>query len=82
MLMTVELSMYPFQEDYKPPIRDFLAKLRTWQDLRITTGPTSTVIVGDDARVMECLREMFAWSHREHGQAVFVAKFIPGYEAT
>jgi hypothetical protein len=79
--MTVELSMYPFRDDYKPPIRDFLAKLRTHQDLRITTGPTSTVIVGDDAQIMDCLREMFAWSDREHGRAVFVAKFIPGYEA-
>lgn len=81
MTMTVELSMYPFREDYKPPIKEVIARLKSDPDLRITPGPTSTVIVGDDARVMDCLRDLFAWSHREHGQAVFVAKFIPDYEA-
>mgnify|MGYP000853456651 CR=1 FL=1 len=80
MTMTVELSMYPFRDDFKPPIKAAVARLQSEPDLQVTPGPTSTVIVGDDTRILECLRDLFAWSHDQHGRAVFVAKFIPGYD--
>jgi len=81
MVITVELSMYPFQENYRELIQDFVKRLASERDLRITTGPTSTVVVGEYRRVMECITEMLAWSYGEHGRSVFVAKFISGYDA-
>ena len=80
MMMTVELSMYPFQDNYRDLIKDFTRRLNEQADLSVTTGPTSTVIVGDYARVMTCVTEMIQWSYDEHGRAVFVAKILPGYE--
>ena len=80
MVITVEISMYPFQENYRDLIKGFTGKLNDCEGLRVTTGPTSTVVVGEYARVMESITEMLRWSYVEHGRAVFVAKFIPDYD--
>ena len=53
MIITVEISMYPFQENFQDLIQDFVAKLNGYEELRVTTGPTSTVIVGEYERVMD-----------------------------
>lgn len=80
MIMTVEISMYPLQQDYKPLILAFIAKLNSYPGLRINTTATATTIIGDYVQVMRTLTEMLAWSHDQHGKAVYVTKFIPGYE--
>ncbi len=80
MVITVEISMYPFQEKYRDLIQDFVTRLNGYEELSVTRGPTSTVIVGEYECVMECFTEMLRWSHSEQGRAVFVTKFIPDYE--
>lgn len=79
MMLTVEISMYPFVEDYKTPILAFIGKLNTYGGLRVQTTATATMVVGEYATVMQTLGELFAWSHDTHGKAVFVTKFIPGF---
>lgn len=81
MNIMVEISMYPFNEDFKPLIKSFIKKLNTYGDLEISTNATSTNIFGEYRYVMEVLTAMLAWSYEEHGRAVFVSKFIPGYVA-
>jgi uncharacterized protein YqgV (UPF0045/DUF77 family) len=80
MMLTIEISMYPFHEDYKTPILAFIAQLNTYAGLRVQTSATSTLVVGEYQAVMTMLGEMLAWSHAKHGKAVFVTKFIPGHE--
>ena len=80
MVTTVELSMYPFREDYRHAIKSFIARLKQCEGLKIAAGETSTVIIGEHAHVMQALSELLEWSRGEHGRAVFVAKFLPGYE--
>ncbi|MCG8585723.1 MAG: hypothetical protein MI757_13535 [Pirellulales bacterium] len=82
MTTTVELSMYPFQDTFRELIKGFVAKLNEVENLQITTGPTSTVIVGEHVYVMQTLSELLEWSHNEHGKAVFVAKILPDYVAS
>ena len=72
--------MYPFQENFRDPIKEFIAELNRRSDLRIVTGPTATVIIGEYPRVMESLTEMMRWSYENQGKAVFVTKFLPGYQ--
>jgi uncharacterized protein YqgV (UPF0045/DUF77 family) len=79
MNLAAELSMYPFNEDFRPLIKNFISKLNTYPDLEVTTSATSTIIMGEYDYVMRVLTEMMAWSHAEHGRSVFVSKFIPGY---
>lgn len=81
MNLAAELSMYPFNKDYKPLIKNFIDKLNSYVDLDVRTSATSTIIIGEYDFVMRVISEMLLWSHAEHGQSVFVTKFIPGYVA-
>ncbi|MDY6981578.1 MAG: histidine kinase [Pseudomonadota bacterium] len=80
MMLTIEISMYPFHEDYKRPILGFIEKLNTYASLRVQTSATSTLIVGEHEHVMRTMTELLAWSHAQFGKAVYVMKFIPGFE--
>lgn len=80
MQITVELSLYPFNSDYKTLIKDFIAELSAIEGLQTTTFPTSTMIHGEYNLVMDSLKKLIAWSYDTHGREVFVAKFIPGHE--
>lgn len=81
MKVSVDISLYPNNENFIPPIKDFIAQLNQYDDITVQTFPTSTVVMGDFDRVMDILKvEMKA--HREkHGMGVFVTKFLPAYEA-
>jgi uncharacterized protein YqgV (UPF0045/DUF77 family) len=72
--------MYPFQQDYKVPIQNFIDKLNTYKGLRINTTPTATMVTGEYESVMLMLTEMLLWSYQTHGKAVYVTKFIPDYD--
>ena len=81
MIMTAEITMYPFNEEFKPPIKAYIKKLAANERLNVTTYPTCTVMVGDFDLIMDAIRESIAWSHAELGKSVFITKFLPGYEA-
>jgi uncharacterized protein YqgV (UPF0045/DUF77 family) len=80
MIITVEMSMYPFDENYLELIGGFIEKLNLYPDLKIATSATSTIVVGEFQYVMKTITEMLAWSYETHGKAVFVTKFIPGHD--
>lgn len=80
MKITLEISMYPFNEDYKTLIKGFIDELNKRRGLVINTSMTSTTVHGDYEHVFDTLKEMIAWSYETHGRAVFVTKFIPGHE--
>lgn len=79
MMLTLEMSMYPFRENHRPVIGAFIDQLNTYTDLTITTTHTATLVVGEFHAVMRMLSEMLEWSSRTQGRAVFVTKFIPDY---
>lgn len=81
MLVTVEISMYPLNANFRELVEGFIEKLESYQSLRVNPGSTSTVIIGEYLTVMETITELLSWSHSEHGQSVFVTKFILDYEA-
>lgn len=80
MKLTAEISMYPLQENYRSLIGDFIEKLNQYEGLDISTSATSTLVIGDYHHLMQVFTEMLEWSYQTHGRAVFVTKFIPGYE--
>jgi len=79
MKLTVEISMYPLQDDYIPAIRAVIEKLNSFAKVEVNTSATATTLVGDFDAVMQAIKETLVWSHEQHGRAVFVSKFIPGY---
>ena len=81
MVMTAEISMYPFNPDYIPAIDEFIHQLHQHAGLKVQTFPTCTVVTGERDGVMTALNEAMAHSQRATGKAVYVVKFIPGYAA-
>lgn len=81
MKISVDISLYPNQADFIPPIKDFIDQLNQYDDIQIQTFPTATVIMGDLDRVMDILKVEMKNYREKHGMGIFVTKFLPGYEA-
>jgi len=78
MQLTVEVSKYPFNPDYVPPIQAFLEELAQQGDLNIITNTLSTQIFGEYDTVMAALQACMKFSFETYGMVVFVCKFLPG----
>lgn len=81
MKVSVDISLYPNQENFIPPIKDFIDQLNQYDDVQVQTFPTSTVIMGDFDQVMDILKVEMKVHREKHGMGVFVTKFLPAYEA-
>ena len=77
MQLTAEITMYPLQDVYIPPIQKVIAKLNHFDGLSVQTFQSATIVTGDHDTVMDSLKDMMRWSVEECGKAVFVTKFLP-----
>ena len=81
MKLSVELTMYPLEDDYIPAIDRIIEKLNSFEGIKVQTFPTATILTGDYDQVLDALKESLRWSVEACGKAVFVSKFLPNYEA-
>jgi uncharacterized protein YqgV (UPF0045/DUF77 family) len=81
MQLTAEITMYPLQDNYLEKIKAFIDELTCRSRVKRETFPTCTVLTGEYGEVMQLLSALMKWSHDTLGKAVFVVKFLPGYEA-
>ncbi|MDX1456560.1 MAG: hypothetical protein R3276_03170 [Marinobacter sp.] len=77
MYLSVQLSYYPFNEDFKPPIKDVIARLQG-SGLEVYPNRMSTQVFGEFDAVMAALSDTMKWSFERYGKAVFVANFLEG----
>ncbi len=75
MKISVEMSYYPLNVEYKPPIKDFIRRMNTYQNLKVQTNNMSTQIFGDYLEVMDALKNEIHKSF-ELPHSVFVMKII------
>lgn len=73
MIVTVELSFYPLNEDYVRRVLDFIARLQGHSDITLQTSAMSTQLTGTYDRVMEVLNDEMLESLEEE-DCVFVMK--------
>ena len=78
MRTAIEISLYPLDADYIPPIKDFIDRLNKYPELQVVTNAMSTQISGEHARLFEILGKETATSFGEHGRKVFVMKVLGG----
>ena len=79
MQLSVDISMYPLQEDYKSKIKAFLENINTnAEDVEIRTSNMSTRLFGDFQAVTYLLNAAMLESMQRYGKIVFVCKFIQG----
>ena len=80
MDIAVELSLYPLNAQYIPPIKDFIDRLNADPRLKVVTNSLSTQVFGAYEEVMEALRRELRTTFQslEQGsdKAVFVMKVL------
>ena len=76
MQIGVEISLYPLNADYIPPIKDFIERINAGGGLRILTNAMSTQIFGDFDEVMQRLVPELRRSFAANDKAVFVMKVL------
>jgi uncharacterized protein YqgV (UPF0045/DUF77 family) len=75
MNVSVEISYYPLNRDFVPPIREFIDRLHTHPGLIVQTNGMSTQVFGEFGTVMDSLKEEIGRSF-ENPHSVFVMKVI------
>ena len=78
MQLSVDISMYPLQDQYIPAIDAFIAHLNESGPVQVKTNSMSTQLFGEYDEVMALLGATMRHSMDTFGKLVFVAKFIPG----
>lgn len=77
MNISLEISLYPFAENYPDDVKLFLEKIYSCQDLKVETNSMSTIITGDYHQIMALINdEIFRFL--ENNKAVFVLKISNG----
>jgi uncharacterized protein YqgV (UPF0045/DUF77 family) len=75
MKTSVEISYYPLNEEYVPPIRGFIDRINSYQGLMVRTNGMSTQIFGEYDILMDALTKEIRQSFN-HPHSVFVMKVI------
>jgi uncharacterized protein YqgV (UPF0045/DUF77 family) len=78
MRIAIEISLYPLDAEFVPPIQDFIDRLNTHPGLDVTTNAMSTQIAGEGSTVMEIVSREIMTSFAQDGRKVFVMKVLGG----
>jgi uncharacterized protein YqgV (UPF0045/DUF77 family) len=78
MRTAVEISLYPLDADYVPPIKDFIERLNRHPGLSVTTNAMSTQVAGDHDEVFAALARETRVTFSGDRRAVFVMKVLGG----
>lgn len=76
MKISVELSLYPLDDQFLPIIQDIVERLIGDQRVEAIVNTMSTQIFGDFDSVMAVVNEIVEYSFKTYGKQVFVAKFL------
>lgn len=78
MHSAIEISLYPLDADYIPPIKAFIERLNAYPEINVITNAMSTQISGEHQRLFEILAKETAVTFGETGRKVFVMKVLGG----
>ena len=76
MRVAVDISLYPLDPDFVPPIKDVIARLNRYEDFDITTNAMSTQIFGEYDEVMRALHTEIGRTFDEVPKAVFTIRIL------
>ena len=76
MEIAVEISLYPLDAQYIPPIQNFIDRLHRIPGLKIVTNSLSTQIFGEYEEVMGALTRELHGTFASVEKAVFVMKVL------
>ena len=76
MEATIEISLYPLNEDYEPPILEFIERMGAYGTFKVRVNETSTHLAGDFDAIFDALKAEIKHSNQTHGKQVFVMKVL------
>ena len=76
MRVAVDISLYPLNADFIPPIKDVIARLNSHDKLEVWTNAMSTQIIGEFADVWSALGEEIGTTFENLPKGVFVMKLL------
>ncbi len=76
MRVAVDISLYPLDEDFIPPIKDVIARLGSHGSLEVVTNPMSTQVRGEYDDVMSALQKEIGITFENLPKAVFAIKIL------
>lgn len=73
----VEISLYPLDAQYIPPIKDFIDRLHAGSgSFKVVTNSLSTQVFGDYDEILGALTRELRATFESNAKAVFVMKVI------
>ncbi len=75
----VEISLYPLDAQFIPPIQDFIDRLNLGAHLKVVTSSMSTQVFGDYDEVFGVLVREMRTTFEKNAKAVFVMKVLGPY---
>ena len=76
MKVAVDISLYPLDADFIPPIDDVIERLNSHSGLEVVTNPMSTQVRGDYDVVMSAVQQEVKTSFERVPKAVFAIKIL------
>jgi len=76
MEITAELSMYPLDANYKPPIIDFIMDLREQPGIEVVTNQLATQLRGEFAAVTGAINRCMEKTMLDPRRVVFTVKYL------
>ena len=76
MKIAVDISLYPLDENFVPPIQDVIDRLQRHDDIVVDTNSMSTQLRGEFDVVMAALNEELRTTFERVPKAVFAIKIL------
>jgi uncharacterized protein YqgV (UPF0045/DUF77 family) len=81
MEIGVEISLYPLNAQFIPPIQDFIDRLNLGKRLKVVTNSMSTQVFGEYDDVFGVLVREIRTTFENNAKAVFVMKVLGPLQA-
>lgn len=78
MRISLELSLYPLDDNFLSIIKDIVEKLNADSEVKCMTNNMSTQVFGEYEAVMSLFDRILKYAFETYGKQVFVAKFLNG----
>lgn len=76
MRISVDISLYPFDKDFLPPIRSIIQRFNSHPDVQVETNSMSTQIRGEYDDVFKVLDAEIRTTFEQLPKAVFAIKIL------
>ena len=76
MKVAVDISLYPLDADFIPPIKDVIGRLNNYDAIEVWTNAMSTQLFGEFDDVMTALRQEIGTTFEQLPKAVFAIRIL------